>query len=140
MPGDYTDVGTARPDEEHELDSRLRDRDRTIEELNLRLRELTGLLHKEQATRESLTRRLTTRAPQVLARRQPQTRGAKARTPPKKKRKRTARRPFPKIQYPRYAQASLAKEVRVAQAQMRRRAKRTSIKRGTTTDEQPVQN
>jgi Plasmid replication region DNA-binding N-term len=37
---------------EGELDSRLRDRDRTIEELNLRLRELTGALRKEQATRE----------------------------------------------------------------------------------------
>jgi Plasmid replication region DNA-binding N-term len=36
---------------EGELDSRLRDRDRTIADLNLRLRELTGLLHKEQATR-----------------------------------------------------------------------------------------
>jgi hypothetical protein len=37
---------------EGELDSRLRDRDRTIENLNLRLRELNGLLRKEQATRE----------------------------------------------------------------------------------------
>jgi hypothetical protein len=40
---------------EGELDSRLRDRDRTIEDLNLRLRELTGLLRKEQATRELLS-------------------------------------------------------------------------------------
>jgi Plasmid replication region DNA-binding N-term len=47
---------------EGELDSRLRDRDRTIEELNLRLRELTVLLSKEQATRESPTRRLATPA------------------------------------------------------------------------------
>jgi hypothetical protein len=46
---------------EGELDSRLRDRDRTIEELNLRLRELSGLLRKEQATRESLSRQLTER-------------------------------------------------------------------------------
>jgi hypothetical protein len=38
---------------EGELDSRLRDR--TIEDLNLRLRELTGLLRKEQATRELLS-------------------------------------------------------------------------------------
>jgi chromosome segregation ATPase len=44
---------------EGELDSRLRDRDRTIEDLNLRLRELTGLLRKEQATRESLSRQIT---------------------------------------------------------------------------------
>jgi hypothetical protein len=40
---------------EGELDSRLRDRDRTIEDLNLRLRELTELLRKEQATRELLS-------------------------------------------------------------------------------------
>jgi hypothetical protein len=45
---------------EGELDSRLRDRERTIEDLNLRLRELTTMLRKEQATRESLSRRLTT--------------------------------------------------------------------------------
>jgi hypothetical protein len=44
---------------EGELDSRLRDRDRTIEELNLRLRELTGLLRKEEATRELLSRQIT---------------------------------------------------------------------------------
>ena len=43
---------------EGELDSRLRNRDRTIEELNLRLRELTGLLRKEQATRELLSRQI----------------------------------------------------------------------------------
>jgi hypothetical protein len=43
---------------EGELDSRLRDRDRTIEELNLRLRELTGLLRKEQATRELFSRQI----------------------------------------------------------------------------------
>jgi hypothetical protein len=41
---------------EGELDSRLRDSDRTIEDLNLRLRELTRLLRKEQATRELLSR------------------------------------------------------------------------------------
>jgi hypothetical protein len=40
---------------EGELDSRLRDRDRTIEDLNLRLRELTLLLRKEQATRDLLS-------------------------------------------------------------------------------------
>jgi Plasmid replication region DNA-binding N-term len=43
---------------ESELDSRLRDRDRTIEDLNLRLRELTGALRKEQATRELRARQL----------------------------------------------------------------------------------
>jgi Plasmid replication region DNA-binding N-term len=44
---------------EGELASRLRDRDRTIEDLNLRLRELTGALRKEQATREFLLRQIT---------------------------------------------------------------------------------
>src|SRR5271170_8140111 len=44
---------------EGELDSRLRDRDRTIDDLNLRLRELTGLLRKEQATRELLAGQIT---------------------------------------------------------------------------------
>jgi len=43
---------------EGELDSRLRDRDRSINDLNLRLRELTNLLRKEQATRESLSRQI----------------------------------------------------------------------------------
>jgi hypothetical protein len=76
---------------EGELDSRLRDRDRTIEDLNLRLRELTSM----QATRDSLTRRLTSPARQLLARRQPQTRAAKARTPPKSKGKMNARRAGP---------------------------------------------
>jgi hypothetical protein len=46
---------------EGELDSRLRDRERTIEDLNLRLRELTGTLRKEQATRELLSRQLAGR-------------------------------------------------------------------------------
>jgi plasmid replication DNA-binding protein KfrA len=43
---------------EGELDSRLRDRDRTIDDLNFRLRELTGLLRKEQATRGLLSRQI----------------------------------------------------------------------------------
>src|SRR5271168_2301384 len=47
---------------EGELDSRLRDRDRTIEDLNLRLRELTTMLRKEQATREILLRQTTARS------------------------------------------------------------------------------
>jgi hypothetical protein len=79
---------------EGELDSCLRDRDRTIEELNLRLRELTGALRKEQATGESQLQRITT-LEAILAHRQPQTRAAKTRTPPSKKRKKTARRAVP---------------------------------------------
>jgi hypothetical protein len=43
---------------EGELDSRLRDRDRTIEDLRVQLRELTGLLHNEQATRDLLSRQV----------------------------------------------------------------------------------
>jgi hypothetical protein len=43
---------------EGELDSRLRDRDRTIEDFKLQQRALTGLLRKEQATRELLTTKL----------------------------------------------------------------------------------
>jgi hypothetical protein len=43
---------------EGELDSRLRDRDRAIDDLNRRLRELTTLLRKEQATCEFLSRQL----------------------------------------------------------------------------------
>ena len=44
---------------EGELDSRLRDRDRTIEALQVQLNALTGLLRKEQATREMLSRQIT---------------------------------------------------------------------------------
>ena len=76
---------------EGELDSRLRDRDRTIEELNLRLRELTGDLRKEQATRESQLLRITA-LEAVLARRKPQTRAANTSTPPALKRKPKGRR------------------------------------------------
>jgi plasmid replication DNA-binding protein KfrA len=47
---------------EGELDSRLRDRERTIDDLNLRLRELTGILRKEQATRELLSRQTRKRS------------------------------------------------------------------------------
>ena len=44
---------------EGELDSRLRDRDRTIEELNLRLREIAGDLRKERAAGAVLSRQIT---------------------------------------------------------------------------------
>jgi uncharacterized coiled-coil protein SlyX len=67
---------------EGELDSRLRDRDRTIEELNLRLRELSGLLRKEQATRESVVRQLSE---QQSSRARPP-RPPQRRLPPRKKR------------------------------------------------------
>jgi len=80
---------------EGELDSRLRDRDRTIEELNLRLRELTGLLHTEQATRESQAQRITTPQTQLLARVSTPKRTARTRTQPKPKGKKKPRRAGP---------------------------------------------
>jgi hypothetical protein len=64
---------------EGELDSRLRDRDRTIEELNLQLRELTSLLRREQATRESFTRRAAIPVPKLFRHRQPKTKAARSR-------------------------------------------------------------
>jgi uncharacterized coiled-coil protein SlyX len=45
---------------EGELDARLRDRESTISELNMQLRELTLMLRKEQATRDALVKRITT--------------------------------------------------------------------------------
>ena len=53
---------------EGELDSRLKDREKTIDVLSLQLRELNLTLRKERATRESLTQRLTTLENQLLAR------------------------------------------------------------------------
>src|ERR1700688_605585 len=43
---------------EGEMEARVQDRDRTIAELTGRLNMLTGMLQKEQASRESVTRRL----------------------------------------------------------------------------------
>ena len=79
---------------EGELDSRLRDRDCTIEELNSQLRELTGLLRKEQATRESQLQRITT-LEAVLARSKPRTCAANTSAPPALKSKPNARRAGP---------------------------------------------
>ncbi len=83
---------------EGELESRLRDRDRTIEDLNLRLKELAGLLRKEQATRESLLRQLPEqrparlRAPVRSTRIKKQRKAAKARRRPQKRVKRTVKK------------------------------------------------
>lgn len=83
---------------EGELDSRLRDRERTIEDLNLRLRELTTMLRKEQATRESLSRQVAElQAARLPNRRkfQPKesaTRKPKAKRPASRKRKARTRR------------------------------------------------
>ena len=86
---------------EGELDSRLHDRERTIEDLNLRLRELTLLLRKEQATRESLNLKLEqlarpprperpARQPKKTARKAPKSKITK-RAHPKRPKKRTRR-------------------------------------------------
>ena len=56
---------------EGELDARLHERERTISELNLQLRELRLLLRKEQATRQALSLRMGTLEKQLLAQRGP---------------------------------------------------------------------
>jgi len=82
---------------EGELDSRLRDRDRTIEALQDQVNALTGILRKEQATRESLSRQLTERrparerAPARSTRIKKQKKNAKT-TRPRKRAKRTAKK------------------------------------------------
>jgi hypothetical protein len=82
---------------EGELDSRLRDRDRTIEALQDQVNALTGILRKEQATRESLSRQLTERrparerAPARSTRIKKQKKIAK-KTRPRKRAKRTAKK------------------------------------------------
>jgi hypothetical protein len=53
---------------EGELDSRLRERESTISELNLRLRELAVTLRKEQATRDARTRRIAALEDRLLER------------------------------------------------------------------------
>ncbi len=52
---------------EGEMEARLQDRDRTIAELESRIQMLTGLLQKEQASRDSITRRLLAIEPELLA-------------------------------------------------------------------------
>jgi hypothetical protein len=80
---------------EGELDSRLRDRDRTIEGLNLRVRELTSLLRKEQVTRESQAERIVALETKLLARHQPLRRTARTRTPTISKNKNPRNRAAP---------------------------------------------
>jgi hypothetical protein len=67
---------------EGELDSRLCDCDRMIDDLKLRLRELTAMLRKEQATRESVVHQLSE---QQSSRARPP-RPPQRRLPPRKKR------------------------------------------------------
>jgi hypothetical protein len=56
---------------EGELDARLHERERTINELNLQLRELTLLLRKEQATRQALSLRIGALEKQLPSQRRP---------------------------------------------------------------------
>jgi Plasmid replication region DNA-binding N-term len=55
---------------EGEMETRVRDRDRTITELQGRVQLLTGMLQKEQASRESVTRRLSAIEAELSATRQ----------------------------------------------------------------------
>ncbi len=75
---------------EGELESRLKDRERTQAALEVQVQELTRLLRKEQASREAQTQRITSLEYQLLARPQP-VKKAKRATPsltPKAPRKR----------------------------------------------------
>jgi hypothetical protein len=86
---------------EGELDSRLHDRDRTIEDLNLRLRELALLLRNEQATRESLIKQISGRQaarPTTQAQRRPARAVSKRpKAAPAKRRKITAKKRRPHV-------------------------------------------
>ena len=55
---------------ESEMEARVQDRDRTIAELTARVNMLTGMLQKEQATRDSVSRRLSAVEPKLSAGRQ----------------------------------------------------------------------
>jgi hypothetical protein len=100
---------------EGELDSRLRDRDATIADQQLQLRELTLMLRKEQATREAQSRRISALQDQLLVRRQ---------SP--KKRPREATPQTPKIKPPirRAAKPQNSGSVRRQFAQSLRRKRR----------------
>ncbi|MGC2029729.1 MAG: hypothetical protein WA642_06900, partial [Steroidobacteraceae bacterium] len=65
--------------------ARLHERERTITELNLQLRELTLLLRKEQATRDSLAKRIRELEQQLSARRRPKPKASGGPRRPKRK-------------------------------------------------------
>ena len=66
---------------EGELESRLKDRERTQAAIEVQLQELTRLLRKEQATRDAQSRRIATLEDQLLARPQPPKRPQRAKAP-----------------------------------------------------------
>jgi hypothetical protein len=74
---------------EGELDSRLRDRESTITDLTLHLRELTLLLRKEQASRDAQSKRIAALETELVLRQQ--TRRKKAPTMVPKRSKRVAK-------------------------------------------------
>jgi hypothetical protein len=77
---------------EGELESRLRDRERAQTALESQLQDLTTLLRKEQATRESQARRIATLENQLLAQPQPTRKAPIARARKKSPRPPTQRR------------------------------------------------
>jgi hypothetical protein len=80
---------------EGELDSRLRDRERTIDDLNLRLREVALALKKQQATHNAQTHQILSMQTQLLARVPSSKRKARPRTPPTTKGKKSRNRAAP---------------------------------------------
>jgi len=71
---------------EGELDARLRDRETTIADLNLRLRELTLLIRKEQATRDAQSKRIATLETELIARQRTRPTFQRTKVPTKPKR------------------------------------------------------
>jgi hypothetical protein len=66
---------------EGELESRLKDRERTLAALESQLQELTRLFRKEQATREAQARRIASLEGQLLTRPQPRARPLRPKRP-----------------------------------------------------------
>jgi Plasmid replication region DNA-binding N-term len=81
---------------EGEFDSRLRDRERTVVDLQRQLRELTLMLRKEQANRESQARQLTALQTDLEAAQRPVRAMTKPQNPKQAKAKRAATRRAPK--------------------------------------------
>jgi hypothetical protein len=78
---------------EGELDSRLRDRERTVNALEEQLREITTLLRKGEATRDAQTRRILALEEQLLAQAKESRRPESPARPPVTPRRQTAKRP-----------------------------------------------
>jgi hypothetical protein len=70
---------------EGELDARLHERERTVTEQNLQLRELTLLLRREEATRESQARRIAALQEELLTLQRPSPRPTRRKPPQNRK-------------------------------------------------------